>query len=297
MRVALLVSSLLMVPLSFSAAEKLKVVTSFSILADMAHQVGGEYVQVISLVGPDQDAQGYKPTNDDAKKLAQANVIIQNGLGYEPWIDGLVTRSGTKKLVITASNGVTPRTVDVDGKTVIDPHAWQSVPDAELYVNNIVTAFSAADPVHEGAYISAGKAYTKQLHALIADAHLKIGMIPSGTLPPGSRRFVTSHNAFGYLSRSYQIEFVAPQGVSAEVAPTPEQLDSLIAKIHDNKAKAVLLDNTQAPDQLQQIADKSGLPVKGTLYTDALSAKGQASTFVGMYQANINTLRDALGQP
>lgn len=83
MRVALLVSSLLMVPLSLSAAEKLKVVTSFSILADMAHQVGGEYVQVVSLVGPDQDAQGYKPTNDDAKKLAQANVIIQNGLGYE----------------------------------------------------------------------------------------------------------------------------------------------------------------------------------------------------------------------
>jgi zinc/manganese transport system substrate-binding protein len=99
------------------------------------------------------------------------------------------------------------------------------------------------------------------------------------------------------LSRSYQIEFVAPQGVSAEVASTPEQVDSLIAKIHDNKAKAVLLDNTQAPDQLRQIADKSGLPVKGTLYTDALSAKGQASTFVGMYQANINTLRDALGQP
>ncbi|MDB6051439.1 MAG: putative transport system, periplasmic protein [Pseudomonas sp.] len=297
MRVALLLSSLLLLPLSLSAAEKLKVVASFSILADMAHQIGGEHVQVVSLVGPDQAAQGFKPTAEDAKKLAQANVIIQNGLGYEPWMERLIARSGTRTPVITVSNGVTPRTWDIDGKTVLDPHAWQSVADAELYVNNIVTALSAADPTHENAYISGGKAYTKQLHSLIADAHAKIGLIPSGTLPPGSRRFVISHNAFGYLSRSYQIEFLTAQGAPAEAVPTAEQVDSLLAKIHEGKAKAVLLDNTQAPDQLRKIADKSGLPVKGTLYLDALSANGQASTFVGMYQANINTLRDALSQP
>ncbi|MEB0094434.1 zinc ABC transporter substrate-binding protein [Pseudomonas sp. CCI1.2] len=297
MRVALVLSSLLLLPLSLSAAEKLKVVTSFSILADMAQHVGGDHIQVINLVGPDQDAQAYKPTGEDTKKLAQANVIIQNGLGYEPWMDALITRSGVKTLVITASSGITPRTAKENGKTVIDPHAWQSVPDAELYVNNIVLAFSAVDPTHANSYISGGKAYTKQLHALINDAHVKIGLIPTGTLAPGSRRFVTAHNSFGYLSPSYQIEFIAPQGVSANVETTPEQLDALIAKIHDDKAKAVLLDNTQDPRQLQQIAEKSGLPVRGTLYSDALSAKGQASTFIGMYQANIDTLRDALAQP
>ncbi|MDB5980002.1 MAG: metal transporter substrate-binding protein [Pseudomonas sp.] len=279
MRVVFVLASLLLLPLSVSAAESLKVVTSFSILADMARQVGRDHVQVVNLVGPDTDAQDYNPTSNDAKALARADVIIENGLGFEPWMEHLVVSSGTKKTVTVASTGISPRTVQENGGSVTDPHAWQSLPNAELYVNNVVNALSAADPDHANAYISGGKVYIKQLHGLKIEARLKLGTLPVGTMPAGSRRFVVAHDGFGYLSPSYQIEFVAPQDMK------------------DMKAKAVFMDNTQDPDQLKKFAEDNGVPLGGTLYSDALAAKGPASTFVGMDKANINALADALGKP
>jgi zinc/manganese transport system substrate-binding protein len=279
MRVVFVLASLLLLPLSVSAAENLKVVTSFSILADMARQIGRDHVQVVNIVGPDKDAHSYAPTSDDAKSLARADVIIENGLGFEPWMEQLVARSGTKKTVTIASTGIIPHTVQVNGAAVTDPHAWQSLPDAELYVNNIVNALSAADPDRTNFYISGGKAYIKQLHGLKIEARLKLGTLPIGTMPAGSRRFVVAHNGFGYLSPSYVLEFVVPQDAK------------------DNKAKAVFLDNVEDSDPLKKFAEDNGVPVGGTLYSDALTAKGPASTFVGMYKANINAMADALAKP
>lgn len=279
MRVVFVLASLLLLPLSVSAAGNLKVVTSFSILADMTRQIGRDHVQVVSLVGPDKDTQSYTPTADDARTLARADVIIENGLGFEPWMASLIAGSGTKKTVNVASAGVTPLTVQQNGSSVPDPHAWQSLPDAELYANNIVDALTAADPDHANFYISGGKAYIKQLHGLKIDARLKLGTLPTGTLPAGSRRFVVAHNGFSYLSPSYQIQFVAPQDMK------------------DIKAKAVFVDNAQSADPLKKFANDNGLPLAGTLYSDALAAKGPASTFIGMYQANIDALADALAKP
>lgn len=297
MRVVFVLLSLLLLPLSLSAAEKLKVITSFSILADMTYQVGGDNIQVINIVGADKDTHTYTPTADDTKNVLKADVIIKNGLGFEPWLDHLVTSSGTKKPVVIASTGVTPLTLEENGNTVTDPHAWQSLSNAELYVNNIANALSAADPIHTNAYISNSKAYTKQLHALLVEARLKIGTLPPGTLPPGSRRFVTAHNAFGYLGKSYEIEFIAPQGLSTEGEPSAAEVASFISQIRASKAKAVFMDNIKEPRQLQQIADDSGTPVAGMLYSDALAAKGPASTFAGLYEYNINALHDALNKP
>ncbi|WP_397450675.1 metal ABC transporter solute-binding protein, Zn/Mn family [Pseudomonas sp. NA-150] len=299
MRVAFVLAGLLLLPLSVSAAEKLKVVTSFSILADMAHQIGGEHIEVINIVGPDKDARAYKPTADDAKNLAHADVIIENGLGFEPWMDQLVAKSGTKKVVTVASTGVIPRTVSEDGKTVTDPHAWQSLPDAELYMNNIVNALSAVDPEHTNAYISASKVYNKQLHSLKTEAKLKLATVPLGTLPAGSRRFVVSHEAFGYLDlgKAYDIEFVAAQDVASAGEPSQAQVAALTKQVGEVKAKAVFLDNVRDPATMKQIADQTGVPVAGTLYSDALATKGPASTFAGMYKANINALYDALNKP
>src|SRR5207253_8841320 len=145
---ALLVLFSLLLPLSLStasAAEKLQVVTSFSILADMTHQVGGEHIQITNMVGPDADAHTYEPTPDDSKVLLKARLIIKNGLGFEPWLDRLVTSTETKTPVITASRGVIPRTMDEDGETIPDPHAWHNLANTELYVNNITKALIAAD--------------------------------------------------------------------------------------------------------------------------------------------------------
>ncbi|MDD2032294.1 metal ABC transporter substrate-binding protein [Pseudomonas sp. 39167] len=291
MRVLLVLFSL-MLSLSTSAAEKLQVVTSFSILADMTQEVGGEHIQITNLVGPDADAHTYEPTPDDAKALLSAKLIIKNGLGFEPWLDRLVTSTETSAPVISASRGVIPRSLDEEGETVPDPHAWHNLANAELYVRNITKALETADPAHQADYKRNSQAYLKKIYALLADAKAKLG-----ALPPGNRRIVTSHDAFGYLGQAYGIEFIAPQGLSTEREPSAADVAALITQIRQAKVKAVFMENIKDARLLKQIAAESGAHIGGTLYSDALAASGPASTFIGLFEYNLNTLYDALRRP
>lgn len=197
---ALLVLFSLLLSMSLSAAERLQVVTSFSILADMTRQVGGEHVQITNMVGPDVDAHTYEPTPDDAKALLSAKLIIKNGLGFEPWLDRLVASTETAAPVISASRGVIPRSLDEDGETVPDPHAWHNLANALLYVRNISKALEAADPANKADYVRNSEAYLNKIYALLAEARTRFG-----SLPPGNRKIVTSHDAFGYLGQAYGI--------------------------------------------------------------------------------------------
>lgn len=292
---ALLVLFSLLLPLSLSpaqAADKLAVVTSFSILADITRQVGGEHIQITDMVGPDADAHTYEPTPDDAKALLKARLIIKNGLGFEPWLDRLVTSTATRAPVITASRGVIPRSLDEDGETIPDPHAWHNLANAELYVSNITKALVAADPANKADYERNSQAYLKRIYALLAEAKAKFG-----ALPPGNRKIVTSHDAFGYLGQAYGIDFMAPQGLSTEREPSAAEVAALITQIRNAKVKAVFMENIKDARLLKQIADESGAHIGGTLYSDALAAKGPASTFTGLFENNLNTLYDALSQP
>lgn len=291
MRVLLVLFSL-MVSFSTSAAEKLQVVTSFSILADMTQEVGGEHIQITNLVGPDADAHTYEPTPDDAKALLSAQLIIKNGLGFEPWLDRLVTSTETSAPVISASRGVIPRSLDEEGETVPDPHAWHNLANAELYVRNIAKALETADPAHKADYERNSQAYLKKIYALLADAKAKLG-----ALPPGNRRIVTSHDAFGYLGQAYGIEFIAPQGLSTEREPSAADVAALITQIRKAKVKAVFMENIKDARLLKQIAAESGAHIGGTLYSDALAASGPASSFIGLFEYNLNTLYDALRRP
>ncbi|TPG97492.1 metal ABC transporter substrate-binding protein [Pseudomonas caspiana] len=291
MRVLLVLFSL-MLSMSLSAAEKLQVVTSFSILADMTHQVGGDHIQITNMVGPDADAHTYEPTPDDAKALLKAKLIIKNGLGFEPWLDRLVTSTETQAPVISASHGVIPRSLDEEGETIPDPHAWHNLANAELYISNISKALIAADPTNKADYERNSQAYLKQIYALLAEAKTKLG-----SLPPGNRKIVTSHDAFGYLGQAYGIDFMAPQGLSTEREPSAAEVAALITQIRQAKVKAVFMENIKDARLLKQIADESGAHIGGTLYSDALAATGPASTFVGMFEYNLNTLYDALGKP
>jgi zinc/manganese transport system substrate-binding protein len=290
MRVLLVLFSL-MLSMSLSAAEKLPVVTSFSILADMVHQVGGVHVQITNMVGPDADAHTYEPTPEDAKALLKAKVIIKNGLGFEPWLDRLVTSTDSKAPVISASRGVIPRSLDEDGETVADPHAWHNLANAELYAN-ITKALIAADPANKADYERNSQTYLKQIYALLAEAKRKLG-----ALPPGNRKIVTSHDAFGYLGQAYGIDFIAPQGLSTEREPSAAEVAALITQIRQAKVKAVFMENIKDARLLKQIADESGAHIGGTLYSDALAASGPASTFTGLFEYNLNTLYKALSQP
>jgi zinc/manganese transport system substrate-binding protein len=289
---ALLVLFSLLLSMSLSAAEKLQVVTSFSILADMTHQVGGDHIQITNMVGPDADAHTYEPTPDDAKALLKAKLIIKNGLGFEPWLDRLVTSSETQAPVISASHGVIPRSLDEDGETIPDPHAWHNLANAELYISNITKALIAADPTNKADYERNSQAYLKQIYALLAEAKAKLG-----SLPPGNRKIVTSHDAFGYLGQAYGIDFMAPQGLSTEREPSAAEVAALITQIRQAKVKAVFMENIKDARLLKQIADESGAHIGGTLYSDALAANGPASTFVGLFEYNLNTLYNALSKP
>lgn len=289
---ALLVLFSLMLSMPLSAAEKLQVVTSFSILADMTHQVGGDHIQVTNMVGPDADAHTYEPTPDDAKALLNARLIIKNGLGFEPWLDRLVTSTETKAPVVSASHGVIPRSLDEDGETIPDPHAWHNLANIELYISNITKALIAADPANKTDYEHNSQAYLKKIYALLAEAKTKLG-----SLPVGNRKVVTSHDAFGYLGQAYGIDFMAPQGLSTEREPSAAEVAALITQIRQAKVKAVFMENIKDARLLKQIADESGARIGGTLYSDALAATGPASTFTGLFEYNLNTLYNALSKP
>ena len=279
--------------LSFATEKpKIPVVTSFSILGDITQKIGGEHIQVIALVGPDEDAHTYEPSPDDAKALLNAKVIVKNGLGFEPWLDRLITSTETKATVVTASECVAAHSMEDDGEVIPDPHAWHDLANAKLYVNNITRALIKADPADQADYTRNSQTYLKALDSLQAQAKIKL----SG-LPAGNRRIVTSHDAFGYLGQAYGIDFMAPQGLSTEREPSAAEVAALIRQIRDDKVKAVFMENIKDSRLLQQIADESGAHIGGTLYSDAMASKGPASTFLGLFEYNLNTLHAALSQP
>ncbi len=274
-----------------SAAERTKVVTSFSILADITRQIGGDQVQVINIVGPDSDAHVYETTPDDARHVLEARLVVENGLNFEPWLDRLIKSTGSQAQVVQASQGIIPRTLEEEGQTIPDPHAWNSLANAKIYAANIAKALEAVDSGNAQAYHSHLAAYQQQIDALLVDVKKSFA-----ALPAGSRRIVTSHDAFGYLGQAYGIEFVAPQGLSTEHDPSAKDVANLITMIKRERVKAVFIENIKDSRLLQQIANDSGARVGGTLYSDALAAEGPASTYLGMYRQNVQTLTQALGQ-
>lgn len=290
MRRALLLLALAL-PFSAQAAEPIKVLTSFSILADMTRQIGGDHITLSNLVGPDSDAHTYETTPADGKQVLAADLIVENGLQFEPWLDRLVASTETRAKVIKASDGVLPRTLEEDGQTIPDPHAWNSLANARIYAANILKGLDAVDPAHAADYQRNHDAYVAKIDAL-----LKVAGKTFGSLPPGNKRIVTSHDAFGYLGQAYGIEFIAPQGLSTEREATAADVAGLVRQIREQHIKAVFMENISDSRLLKQIAEESGARIGGTLYSDALSADGPGSTYLGFYRSNIETLGKALAQ-
>jgi len=277
-----------------SAQEKIKAIASFSILNDFVKNVGGDRVEVTSLVPPNGDAHVYAPSPADAKKLADAKIVFTNGLGFEGWIPRLVKASGTKAAVIVATKGIKPRKMEEEGHdhghAEADPHAWQSVPNAKIYVANIRDALVAADPAGKAMYEANAAAYLSKLDALNADVKGQIEKIPADR-----RRIITTHDAFGYFKGAYGIDFIAPQGVSTESEASAKDVAKIIAQIKKQKIPAVFLENVSDPRLLERIAKESGAKVGGTVYSDALTdEKGPAPTYIDMMKHNIRAFSAAL---
>ncbi|MFZ0496240.1 MAG: metal ABC transporter substrate-binding protein [Methylocella sp.] len=272
------------------APEKLPVVATFSILADFVRNVGGDRIAVAALVGPDGDTHVYQPKPADAEKLAAARLIVVNGLGLEGWIDRLVKASGTKAPVIVATKGINPQHMREGGRVGLDPHAWQSIANAKLYVANIRDGLIAADPEGEAAYRANAENYLAKLDTLEKEVKAEIAKIP-----PRQREIITTHDAFGYFGTAYGFRFIAPEGVSTEAEASARDVAKIIRQIKTEKIPAVFLENVTDPRLVRSIAAESGAKVGGTLYSDALSpADGPASTYLDMMRNNVRELSAAL---
>jgi zinc/manganese transport system substrate-binding protein len=266
--------------------ERLNVVASFSILGDFVRNVGGDRVGVTTLVGPDGDVHVYTPAPADAKKIADAKLVIINGLGLEGWLPRLVQSSGGKATIVAASDGIAP----LRSSTSADPHAWQSVVNAKIYVANIRDALSAADPAGAATYRANAQGYLAKLDALDREVRESVAQIP-----PAHRKVISTHNAFGYFASAYGIEFIAPSGVSTESEPSARDIAGIITQIRTQSIPAVFLENISDPRLMRRISAETGARIGGTLYSDSLTAeKGDAPTYIDMVRHNIKALTHAL---
>lgn len=306
---ALLLASALMVGagLPAGAAEPatgtVKVVASFSILADMVHEVGGDRVALTTLVGADGDAHAFEPSTRDAKALAEADVIVVNGLGFEAWIDRLIEASGSKARVVVASAGITPIAAasdhhghghhdhqDATAGEPVDPHAWQDLAHAKRYVANISRGLAAADPLGADHYAREVERYLAEIVVTEAEVRAQLA-----TLPEGRRTVVTNHDAFGYFEKAYGITFLAPEGVSTQADPSAQDIAALIKQIREDKVSAVFVENISDARFAEQIERETAARLGGTLYSDALSGpNGPAATYLDMIRHNVRMLTAAL---
>ena len=306
LRRTLLCSPALLLVRPALAQQRPSVVASFSILADMTRQIGGDRIALRAIAGADVDAHGFQPKPSDAAALTNAAIVIRNGLGFEGWLDRMIRSSGFKGRLVTTTEGITPRMMEAHGhdhggagrrqnhsvgpRQVPDPHAWQDEGLAQNYIRNITAGLIAAEPGNEAVYRRDAEAYAARLAALDQWVRAEIAKVPAAR-----RKIVTSHDSFGYFGDAYGVRFLAPQGVSTEAEPSAAEVGRLIRQIRAENITALFMENMANPATLQRIAQETGLRVRGRLYADALSTEtGPAPTYEAMFRHNLSLIVPAM---
>ncbi len=288
---------------AIAAPARLPVVASFSILADLTRQVGGDRVDVTALVGADGDAHVFEPTPRQAGQLQQARVLVSNGLGFEPWLARLKSAAAFKGLEIVAAQGIQPRALPASAHGsdhghghahahagTQDPHAWQDVRNAIVYVQNIARGLALADAPNADHYRARAADYVARLGAL--DARLRAQF---AGVPAERRSVISTHDAFGYFAQAYGLRFIAVRGLSTESEPSARDMARLVKQVREERIGALFLENISDPRLLQQLARETGATLGGRLHSDALSAPdGPAPTYIDMVQANAAVLLKAM---
>ena len=270
------------------ASAKIKVVSTFSILGDMVQNIGGNNIELTTLVGANGDGHVYEPTPADAKSVAAADVVFVNGLGFEGWIDRLVKASGYKGKVIIATEGI--KELKFEGE--LDPHAWQDLSNGRIYIKNIKNALINVDPKNSNLYKKNFIAYDKILESMDKSTKDKFADIPKK-----NRKVITSHDAFLYFGRAYGIDFRSPVGVTTESEPSAGELAELITEMRKDNIKALFAENITDPRLIKQLAKEVNAQIGGTLYSDALSDNSEpANTYINMFKYNVNELATILSK-
>jgi len=284
-----LLAALMLFSESAHPDEKPTVVATFSILADLTQRIGGDHVRALTLVGANGDAHVFEPGPKESTELAEASVLVANGLGFEPWLQRLEEASGFKGTRVIAADGVTALKGNEElGPT--DPHAFQDVSNAEIYAANIAKGLSAADPAHAADFKANADKLVADMAALDKEVKTQLAAVPQDR-----RRILTSHDAFQYFGKAYGIEFVAAQGVSTEAEPTAKDLAKIIRQARDGHLSAIFLENMADPRLAETVSRESGVRMGGELYADALSEPdGPAPDYLSLVRYNVKQLLAAM---
>lgn len=309
-------------------AEPLRVVSSFSILNDMVKEIGGDKVMASTIVPANGDAHSFEPRPSDAKTLASAQLLVINGLEFESWLPRLQQAAGYKGPQIVATEGITPLAFEggqhdhaghdhdhdhdhdhepahdhqhVDEKDHSghahshqhgsqDPHAWQSLGLAQIYVRNISKGLEQVDPANAEYYQRRAKDYAQRLQEL--DDSIKTRL---QAVPVEKRKVITSHDAFSYMGKAYDIRFIPLVGVSSQAEPSARDIATIIQQARSEQIQAIFVENTVSAKLVEQVARETGAKVGGTLYSDALGVPGSGvDTYLGMMRSNTDQLIKAL---
>ena len=326
LRAGVLGAALAALAATAQGADKPKVVATFSILGDLVAQVAGDHVELVTLVGPEGDAHVFEPGPRESAALAQADVLIANGLGFETWLDRLTESAGFQGELVIASDGVTALPAEHEDEHgheahveedrdheheegevaeaghdhdheahghdhgAFDPHAFQDLANGQIYLTNIVKALSAADPAHAAEFAASGERLLAEMAQL--DAELKAQF---AAIPAERRRVLTSHDAFRYFGRAYGIDFIAIHGVSTEAEPTARDLVEVVEQARAGKITAIFLENMSDPRLVETVTGETDLTVGGELYADALSDNdGPVPDYLSLFRHNARQLLDAL---
>ena len=279
-----------LIPFAAHAATPLRAVATFSVLGDMLHQIAGDAVRVTTLVPPDGDVHVYQPRPADLRAVTEAALLVENGLGLEGWLQRLTGAAEFHRTLVIATTGITPRTLR-EGETLsIDPHAWQDPRNGAVYARNIAAGLAQADPSRAAAFHDAGERYAAEITRM--DAWIAQQFAP---IPPERRRIITTHDAFGYYAARYNVEFLAPEGLSTDAEPSAKAIAALVAQIRLEHIHAVFIENMTDPRLARMLARETGAVLGGTVYSDALSPpNGPAATYLAMLRHNTTLFTAAL---
>jgi zinc/manganese transport system substrate-binding protein len=290
------VSIIILLPGVGIAADKIKVVATFTVIADMVTNVAGDLVDLVTIVGPDSDCEEYEPTAADVPKMANARILFMNGLNddFEPWLANLMNQAkfaGTKVIVTRGVNALTAEDEHPMGgrpkATVLDQHAWMTPHNGITYVKNISDTLARIDPANAETYRNRAASYTQQLRGLDNWAHAEMAAVPTA-----KRRVLSSHDSLQYLGTSFGITMISVNGWTNKSEPSAADLARLTDQIRRDHVNALFLDSITDPRAMERISKETGAVIGGTVYGDALSkSDGEASTYIEMIRHDISTLK------
>ena len=288
--IAAMLFALLNLSTGSAAAEKFKVATTFTVIADMARNVAGDAAEVVSVTQPGAEIHNYSPTPRDILDARDADLILWNGLNLELWFEKFFRNLGDVPSAVV-SEGVEPMSITsgpYDGKP--NPHAWMALSSAEIYVDNIAAALSEHDPDNAGTYAANAEAYKQEIAATIAPIREAIL-----ALPEEQRWLVTSEGAFSYLARDYGLQELYLWPINADQQGTPQQVRAVIDAIRENGIEVVFSESTISDKPARQVARETGARYGGVLYVDSLTtADGPVPTYLDLLKVTSQTILDGL---